>query len=178
MGRGGGHRRGHPVSAATREKLSKALRGKKHPHKGHAVSAATRAKLAAAKKGKKHPHRGHPLTAATRAKLAAARRGKKSPHKGHAISSATRAKIAEALRRRAALRGKKPGPARHPGVTTTRVGIKNRTHRFHSGPHRLLHVGVRHVRKGLLHGLRKHRTRIVIHRRVRAHRVWRHRRKK
>jgi hypothetical protein len=64
--------RGHAVSAATRAKISAALRGKKHPHKGHAITAQTRAKIAAAERGKRHPHKGHAVTAATRAKISAA----------------------------------------------------------------------------------------------------------
>ncbi len=64
-----GHRRGYHLSAATRAKISAALRGKHHPHKGHPMSAATRAKISAALKG-------HPVSASTRAKISRALTGK------------------------------------------------------------------------------------------------------
>lgn len=72
-----------PVSAATKKKISDALKGKKHRHKGHKTSAATREKLRKALKGKKHPHKGHKMSAATRAKISAAlkARYKNRPHK-------------------------------------------------------------------------------------------------
>jgi hypothetical protein len=61
---------GHPQSAATRAKISKALKGKRHPHRGVSPSAAARAKLSAALKGKPHPHKGvkgpHKRKSATR----------------------------------------------------------------------------------------------------------------
>lgn len=81
------HRKGHKLSAATRKKISNALRGKKHPHKGHPESPATRAKISRALKGKKHPHKGHPESAATRAKISAALRGRhRAHHKAHKAS--------------------------------------------------------------------------------------------
>lgn len=143
--------------------MSDARRGRKHPHKGHAITADTRAKIAKAEKGKKHPHRGHPMTAETRAKLS------------------------EAAKKRAAARG---GGARrgtataHPGTRRTvhgtlrpaRKGLtlaaKYRTHKFRAGPHRLLMAGVKRSRMSLIHGVRRRRHRIVVHR-VKAHRVWR-----
>jgi hypothetical protein len=89
-------RRGHPMTAATRAKVSAALRGKSHPHKGHAVSTAAKAKISAALKGKPHPHKGHPMTAATRAKIAASLRAR--PHKAAAHVSKRRPRVAGARR--------------------------------------------------------------------------------
>lgn len=40
-------------SAAARAAMSRARKGKPHPHKGHSPSAATRAKIAAALRGRK-----------------------------------------------------------------------------------------------------------------------------
>lgn len=54
-------RRGKHLSAATKKKISRSLKGKRHPHKGHKQSKATRAKISKALKGKKHPHKGHPI---------------------------------------------------------------------------------------------------------------------
>jgi hypothetical protein len=184
VGRGGGHRRGKPLSSATRAKISKALTGKKHPHKGHAMSAAAKAKLSAARKGKKHPHKAHPLSAATKAKLAAARKGKKHPHKGHAMSTEARAKLSAALRQRAKLRAaekvaqhRKKQASIAPKRRGASIARQLRTKKFHSGPYRLLSTRIKHVRKGLIHGQRRHYSRIVIHRAVRTHHVWRRRRK-
>jgi len=74
-------RRGHPVSPATRAKISRALKGKRHPHKGwhghhRKLSAATRTKISKALKGKHHPHRGHRQSAATRRKISKSLRGR------------------------------------------------------------------------------------------------------
>jgi hypothetical protein len=41
------------ISAEGRAAMSRARKGKAHPHKGHSPSAATRAKIAAALKGRK-----------------------------------------------------------------------------------------------------------------------------
>jgi hypothetical protein len=57
-------------SAASNAAQSARMKGKAHPHRGHTVSAATRAKISAALKGK--PHKGHAISAATRAKISAA----------------------------------------------------------------------------------------------------------
>ena len=90
---------GRKLSAATKAKISRALKGRKrkkakHPHKGHPLSAATKAKISAALTGK--THRGHAVSAATRAKISAALTGK--THAGHLVSAATKAKISAALR--------------------------------------------------------------------------------
>lgn len=69
-------RKGRHLSKATKDKISKALRGKKHPHKGHPQSKTARERISAALKGKKHPHKGHKMSAATRAKISAALKGK------------------------------------------------------------------------------------------------------
>lgn len=64
------------LSAAARQHLSQALKGKKHPHRGHSISAATRAKLSKALhdrlKGRPHPHRGHAMSNEARAKISRA----------------------------------------------------------------------------------------------------------
>jgi hypothetical protein len=111
-----------PMSAATKAKLSRAMKGKKHPHKGHPMSAAARAKLSAALKGKHH--KGHAESASTRAKIAAklrldaARRSKTRASK--AIAKA-RARVAKA-------QAKKTEVIRHRG-TTARRGRLHGVHR-------------------------------------------------
>jgi hypothetical protein len=184
--------RGHPISAATRAKMAAA-------RKGHHLSASARAKISKALRGK--THRGHALSSSTRAKISAALKGKKHPHKGHALSSETRAKISAALKKRHAMSaraasrnpraagagGRRPPSAkslanlkhhtRGSGVRKYALARGRHTHKFHSGPHRLISSTTYHKRTGLIHHPRKHRTRIIIHKRVRHHRVW-HRRKR
>lgn len=164
MGRGGGHKRGVPLSASAKKKISDALRGKKHPHKGHATTASTRAKIAKAEKGKRHPHKGHAMTTATRAKISAAAK-KRAAARGHATNT------------------RHPGTSRprmhgtpHPVKRGLTLATALRTHAFHAGSHRLIHVGGHRTRLSLIHAPRKHRHRIVIHRHVRAHHVWRKKR--
>lgn len=185
--------RGHPISAATRAKMAAA-------RKGRALSASTRAKISAALKGKKHA--GHALSSSARAKISAALKGKKHPHKGHAESAATRAKIAASLRAHYASQasrgtrkaratagsrtlstkslanlrrpGKKTGPVNH----APRLSRAHHTHKFNSGTYRLISSRTHRSRKGLIHSVRKHRHRIVIHRQVKHHRVWRKRRRR
>jgi hypothetical protein len=89
-------RKGKHLSSKTRSKISRSLKGKKHPHKGHKVSAATRKKLSKALKGRKHPHKGHKASAAARKKISAKLKGRH--HKGHKTSAATRAKLSKALK--------------------------------------------------------------------------------
>lgn len=125
-------RRGHPMTAATRAKISAALRGKHHPHKGHAISSATRAKISAALKGKPHPHKGHAVSASTRAKISAALRGKHHPHRGHPMTSATRAKISAALRARHPHAAGASASKRRPRV----AGVPR--HRSAAAPHRAI----------------------------------------
>lgn len=133
-------RRGHPMSAATRAKISAALKGRHHAghpgthHRGHPMSAATRAKISAALRGKHHPHRGHPMSAQTRAKISAALRGKPHPHRGHAMSAATRSKISAALRARhgghaAVKRAAHHPAAHHPRKAAGRQSVKATTTR-------------------------------------------------
>jgi DNA mismatch endonuclease (patch repair protein) len=74
-------------SDETRDKISKALTGKPHPHtkeqdrnigkalKGHRVSEETRLKISASKKGCKYP----PMSEETRRKIGKAHRGKEIP---------------------------------------------------------------------------------------------------
>lgn len=164
MARGGGHKRGVPLSAAAK-KISDALRGRKHPHKGHAESADTRAKISKAEKGKKHPHRGHPMTTATRAKLSEAAKKRATARGGGTQRGAT--------------------STRHPGTgrTTSSAGQRGpvlhgaaRTPKFRAGSHRLIMAGTRHSRASLIHGVRHRRSRIVIHH-IKTHRVWRKRKR-
>lgn len=169
-------------------------------HKGHALSPETRAKISKALKGKKH--QGHALSSSARAKISAALKGKKHPHKGHALSTETRAKISAALKARyaaspraasrgpraAGVGGRRPPSAKslanlkHPQRTRPAkyaLARGSHTHKFNSGTHRLISSATHRSRKGLIHSRRKHRNRIVIHRRVRHHRVWhRHKRKR
>ena len=71
-------RKGHVVTTATREAISKALTGKKHPHKGHPMSAEAKAKLSASLKAAAARRKAagikikrKPMTADARAKLSA-----------------------------------------------------------------------------------------------------------
>lgn len=103
--RGKRHRR--PVTAATRRKISAALRGKKHPHRGVRPTAATRARESAAHRGKRHPHRGHPMSAATRAKISRALKGRHHKRRCHCGSSSK-----HSLKRRRAAYAQGPMAAR------------------------------------------------------------------
>jgi DNA-binding transcriptional ArsR family regulator len=167
-------RRGHALSAETRVKISKALKGKKH--KGHALSSTARAKISAALKGKKHPHAGHALSAATRAKISAAL---KAHYAATSRPGSRKPRSAGAGGRRAAnprslanlKRPQRTRPAKYA------LARGSRTRKFHSGTHRLISSATYHKHTSSIHGIRKRRTRIVIHKRVRHHRVW-HRRKR
>lgn len=75
------------MTAATRRKISAALRGKKHPHRGVRPTAATRARESAAHRGKRHPHKGHRMSAATRAKISRALKGRHHKTRCHCGSS-------------------------------------------------------------------------------------------
>lgn len=104
---GGGGRRGHKVSDATRAKISAANKGRKHTAeskakmRGRKRTAEHRAKNSAANKGRKH-------TAEARARMSATLKGRKhtAEHraklsatlKGHKVSAETRAKIGKAFR--------------------------------------------------------------------------------
>lgn len=182
--------KGHPMSAATRAKISAALKGRKHArrkgghHKGHPVSAATRAKLSAALRGKHH--KGHHVSAATRAKISAALKGKH--HQGHHVSAATRAKISAALRARHP--NTKHAPVHHRGHgvrhgvphkvrTIHHVTVRTSKRRHHRAGRSLISSATHHTYRGFLkQGIRHKRTRIVIHRTTRAHRVWRRRKRR
>jgi hypothetical protein len=184
--------RGHPISAATRAKMAASRRG-------HALSPATRAKISKALKGKKR--KGHALSSSARAKISAALKGKKHPHKGHALSTDTRAKISAALKAHYAATpragSRKPRSAgaggRHAVNPKSLANLKrpqrtrpakyalargSRTHKFHSGTHRLISSATYRKRTGTVHSPRKHRTRIVIRKTVRHHRVWHRRRRR
>lgn len=105
-------RKGHPESAATRAKISAALKayhkahpstGKKKPHKGHPESAKTKAKISKALKAydKAHPrtyaHRkGHPESALAKAHESAALR---AYYKAHPRKRKTIARIASGAQR-------------------------------------------------------------------------------
>lgn len=148
-------RKGHPISAATRAKISAALKGR-HP-KGHPVSAATRAKISAKLKGRK-------MSAAARAKLSARM-------KGRHLSAATRAKISAAEKARR--RPRKPTTTSKHRTATTGVRRVKRTIVGRTAGKALISAHPRRSLKGLIHTHKRHRrTRIVIHRKARAHRVW------
>lgn len=194
-----GHK-GHKLSAATKAKISRALKGRKrkkahHPHKGHKLSASTRAKISQALRGK--PHRGHALTAATRAKISAALKGK--AHHGHRLSAATRAKISAALRNvkhkshpmSAATRAKLSAAMsardralakRHLSTSTARKANRpqdpwrNPVKRSH---YRFVTAYARHRPPAALLRRKRFRHRGPnLHTRVRYHRVWRPRRRR
>lgn len=171
--------RGHPMSAANRAKLSARMKGhgwggKRHVggHKGLKMSAKARENISKALKGKKHPHKGHSLTADTRAKISAALRA-------HYAASASRGTGRPGSR----VASKSLANLRRPRKTTGSVNHApklargKRTHKFNPGTHRLISSHTYRTRKGLVHTPRKHRHRIVIHRRVRHHRVWKRRRR-
>jgi len=171
--------RGYPMSPTARAKLSARMKGhgwggKRHVggHKGHRMSAAQKAKISKALKGKKHPHKGHSPTAATRAKIGAALR------KRDAARGTRRPRATTGTRH---LSAKSLGNLRRPakGAFHRYVMARGlRTHKFHSGTHRLISSTTYRSRKSLLHTkVRRRRTRIIIHRYVRHHRVW-HRKKR
>jgi DNA-binding transcriptional ArsR family regulator len=168
-------RRGHALSAATRAKISKALKGKKR--KGHALSSSARAKISAALKGKRHPHAGHALTSETRAKISAAL---KAHYAATPRASSRNPRAAGSGGRRAvsakSLANLRPAQRTRPAKYALARG--SRTHKFHSGTHRLISSSTHNKHTGSIHGVRKRRTRIVIHKRVRHHRVWRHRKRR
>ena len=64
------------ISAATKSKESFAHLGKSHPHRGHVQSAATREKISEALK---KYNASHPAAVAARARKAAATRRRKKP---------------------------------------------------------------------------------------------------
>ena len=143
------HHKGHKQSAATRTKISRALKGKHHKrrkpstrHHRH-LSAAQRAKISRALKGKHHKHKGHRLSAATRAKIAAALKGKKHPHRK------TRHRVA--------------GTRHHRGMTRGRPAYGKGATRFHRARRQVEHARRHHARRQLLrahrHSVRHQRTR-------------------
>ena len=118
------------MSAAARAKLSRKMKGRKHPHKGHPMSAATRDKISQALRGRRHKHRGHPESAATRAKISA-------KLKADALRRRS-ARLARAAEKAKTRRAKKRHVSRHRGTTF--------------GPHR------RRLHKRPPHYIRHHRT--------------------
>jgi hypothetical protein len=176
--------RGHAVSAATRAKISAALRGKKHPHKGHAITAQTRAKIAAAERGKKHPHKGHAETAATRAKISAAlkARHRKAPpthvarkRAGTVVGTAPRSVRSHATSTTArSVRSHAPSTASRALLTVATHTIDTPLDRAGQviGTVRKQRPIVRHRRPHLLSGGRGYHRRFKTHlHRHRAHRV-------
>jgi len=171
--------RGHPMSPAARAKLSARMKGhgwggKRHVggHKGLKMSAKARENISKALKGKKHPHKGHSPSADTRAKIAAALRA-------HYAASASRGTQRTAGRKPTAksLKNLRRRNVTGPSSRAPVLRRGQRTHKFHSGTHRLIVSHKYRSRKGFIHRRRKHRTRIVIHRYVRHHRVWRRRKR-
>lgn len=190
---------GHKLSAATKAKISRALKGRKrkkapHPHKGHPLSAATKAKISAALRGK--THKGHPVSAATRAKISAALTGK--THKSHPLSQATKAKISAALRN-AAHKGHTMSPAaraRLSAAMSARDRALAKAHRstatirkpkpqlpwknpVRRSRYRFVTANARHRPPPALLRIRRRRHRGPdLHTRVRYHRVWTRRRRR
>lgn len=203
-----GKRKGHPLSASTKAKISAALKGRKIPHraasshKGHKLSAETKAKISAALKGKKRAARmaakeARKLSAATKAKISAALKGRKVV--GHAQSSATRAKISAALKLAphtahsmsaaaraklsAALSARDRALAKaHKSTATAKRAAKPPVpgrNPNKRGKYRLITAGVHKRHPGLLHTHhRKRRRSLSLHRQKPAHRVWRKRRRR
>ena len=71
------HNKGKNLSAETRQKMSKALKGENNPMFGKNMSTDTRQKMSEAHKGK-HWH----LSAESRKKISEAKKGKPSPNRG------------------------------------------------------------------------------------------------
>ncbi|NUP48069.1 MAG: hypothetical protein HOW97_12250 [Catenulispora sp.] len=155
------------MSAATRKKISKALKGKHHHHKGHKVSAATRRKLSKALKGKHHRHRKHPtglghekarrstgrhLSAKTRKRISAALKGKhhKRRKRGDPAMRAVKARQ---------VRQKKPTTPK--AKTSARRGgrrFRSTVMRHHIRSTRVMHGHHLHSTKRF-HGIRRRSTR-------------------
>lgn len=130
------HRKKRHMSAVARKRESQRMKGKKHPHKGHRLSAETRAKISKALKGRHHKGhrmsaaaraalsrkmRGRHLSAATRAKISARLKGKKHHHRPKKKHPAKQKRPVHALvRTKSGPRRFKPPPLRH-RVRTTRV---------------------------------------------------------
>lgn len=159
-------RKGHPESAATRAKISAALKayhkahpstGKKKPHKGHPESAKTKAKISAALKAydKAHPRTGghrKPESALAKAHEAAALR---AYYKAHPRKKKAAARVAGGQRihgnytdrsgpkiaggRRATHQMNRGGPHVQSARTHLRTvhTVRHRAHRVHTVHHRL-----------------------------------------
>lgn len=169
----------HKLSAATRAKISAALRGRPHPHKGHPLSLATRAKISAALKAK--PHVGHPLSAATKAKISAAL---KARHLARPITAAARSAPAQAKvnsARSAALSARDRMLAKlHISIASAHkprvfASWKNPIRRAR---YRLVTADVHRRRLGLLRTRRLRHHGPILHTRIRYHRVWHRRRRR
>lgn len=164
--------KGHPLSAATKAKISKALKGKSHP--GHAVSSATRAKISAALTGKTHA--GHPMSAATKAKISAALSN--AVHKGHAMSAATRAKLSAEMSARdhALAKAHLTTATKRSAVKKPQMAWRNPVKR---SKYRFVTANARHRPVAAVVRRKRFRHRGPnLHTRLRYHRVWRHRRRR
>jgi hypothetical protein len=165
--------KGHPLSAATKAKISRALKGKTHP--GHAVSGATRAKISAALKGK--PHAGHPLSAATKAKISAAL--KNATHKSHPMSAATRAKLSAAMSARDRALAKAHLSTRSTAARKVKRPQNPWKNPVRRSQYRFVTANARHRPPPALVRRKRFRHRGPnLHTRLRYHRVWRPRRRR
>jgi hypothetical protein len=121
--------------------------------------------------------RGHPLSAATRAKISAALKAHyaATPRASSRKPRSARAGGRRAVNPKSLANLKRPQRTRPVKYALARG---SRTHKFHSGTHRLISSATYRKRTGSIHGIRKHRTRIIIRKRVRHHRVWHRRRRR
>ena len=90
-GRGHGHhKKGYHLSAATRAKISAALKGRHHSHKGHPLSAATKAKISASLKRYDATHHAQVVARAKKAAATRKAKGEKPFAKKSGVKSATK----------------------------------------------------------------------------------------
>jgi len=91
-------RKGHVVSPKTRERMSKALKGRIPWITGKHHSKETRRKISEAHEGAKNHNYGKRLSMETRKKLSEANKGEKNPNYGKHPSVETRKKLSEAVK--------------------------------------------------------------------------------
>lgn len=181
-------RKGHPISAATRAKISAALKGR---HRASAKPKKPATARGASRVGKPHPHAGHGRGTKTRKPPKTARR-----------KGVRHLRVPKTARRKGVRHIKAPKTTRRKGVHTTAVkhGSAHATlHHARTGKHgtaalartaathrpkRQSHRGAlisatpkRHLAGRLKTMTRHHHYRPVIRRKPRAHRVWRRRKK-
>lgn len=173
--------------AAARASLAKARAAQKGKPRTAAQLAAARANLAKARAAEKGRPKTAKQLAAAKANLAKARAASAAKRRGRPLSASTRAKISASLLRRHG-RTVPLRPRGRPGTHANGLHHALHGHRLHAGAGRhryrhsrksLISAHTRRNLRGLLHTrTRHHRHRPVLRRTVRAHRVWRRRRRR